>query len=99
MSPSRSIAQPCRILVVESDSPVRQLIAILLGSAGHTVTQAASREEATAHLAAAAFDVVITDSFGRRPDDVIASVQGVIQAAAPIPVLVCTGHRIPFGDL
>ncbi len=50
-----------RVLVVEDEALIRMLLAEMLVDMGHRVQEAATVVEATAQLAAAAFDVLVTD--------------------------------------
>jgi CheY-like chemotaxis protein len=74
-------------------------MALLLEGEGHSVVQAATLAEAIEHLTATPFDLVITDSFGRTPEDALQSISGILEAAAPAPVVLCTGHRLLLDDL
>src|SRR4051795_12832092 len=49
------------LLLVEDEAPLRQAIAEQLGDHGYRVQQAGSGEEALAHLAEFAFDIIVTD--------------------------------------
>ena len=49
------------LLLVEDEAPLRQAIAEQLGDRGYQVEQAGSGEEALAHLADFAFDIIVTD--------------------------------------
>jgi len=55
-----------RILIVDDEQSMRELLAILLKKEGFEVVTAASRAEAAAALAARAVDMVLTDV--RLPD-------------------------------
>lgn len=66
VSPERKAdaAQPCpplRILVVEDNPDLCGLVCELLENFGHAATPTGSGEEALTSLAAAAFDVLLTD--------------------------------------
>src|SRR3954449_2686978 len=49
------------LLLVEDETPLRQAVAEQLGDRGYRVQQAGSGEEALAHLADFAFDIIVTD--------------------------------------
>src|SRR4051794_5433791 len=49
------------LLIVEDEAPLRQAVAEQLGDRGYRVQQAGSGEEALAHLADFAFDIIVTD--------------------------------------
>jgi CheY-like chemotaxis protein len=50
-----------RVLAVDDEAHLRDLVALMLAREGHEVTTAASGEEALEHLAADSFDLVISD--------------------------------------
>jgi DNA-binding response OmpR family regulator len=54
-------ASPARVLVVEDDPGVAELIASVLVSNGHTVTAAPTAEAALELLRADCFEIVVTD--------------------------------------
>jgi CheY-like chemotaxis protein len=54
-------ATMAEILVVEDNSAVRMAYRLLLKTAGHSVTEAASGDDAIAKLARTSFDLIITD--------------------------------------
>lgn len=55
------MTEALRILVIDDDPVMRELLEALLGLAGHAVTTAESGEEALEHLARERVDVVLTD--------------------------------------
>jgi DNA-binding response OmpR family regulator len=55
------MAQPARILVVDDEQNIRVTLNALLGRAGHTVTTAASGEEAVKLFAQQRFDLMLVD--------------------------------------
>ena len=58
--------EPCRILLVEDDREMLELVQEHLEGEGHTVTPAGLGAEAIARLKAEPFDIVLTDL--RLPD-------------------------------
>jgi len=54
-------AQPLRILVIDDDAVMTELLSAILGMRGHDVSTADSGEAALALLSSQAFDVVLTD--------------------------------------
>jgi CheY-like chemotaxis protein len=58
---SEASSQTARILVVEDNDDVRQMMAVALQSHGYSVAEAADAEEALRHLQAGPFDVVLSD--------------------------------------
>ena len=81
---------PARILVVDDDPDVAQVIAHMAEELGHATAVAGSVDEALGRLAQASFDVVLTDLSmpGRDGLDLLQHVQ----AESPeIPVVIITG--------
>ena len=83
-----------RILLVEDDSAVRELMELLLEGQGYAVIVARTPAEATAILAAVAFDLVIIDGFSTAPTAVVTNTLDVLKAAGGTPVALFTAHRI-----
>src|SRR4051812_13214832 len=54
-------SRPMRILVVDDDSPTRELLARSLGRAGHVASVAANCQEAEAMARGEHFDVLVLD--------------------------------------
>jgi len=50
-----------RILIIEDDAPLREVLATILTNAGHTVTQATEGRQGCAVFHAAPTDLVLTD--------------------------------------
>ena len=80
-----------RILVVEDEPGLRELLKIALESEGHEVTDAPSAEAALEMLTARDFDLVITDVFMRRING-LAMVEMVKAANPDTLVIVMTGN-------
>src|SRR5205085_1111555 len=57
----RRMGPPKNILLVEDDAKIRQMIATVLGAAGHTTLQAGGAKEALDVLAAKPVALLITD--------------------------------------
>jgi DNA-binding response OmpR family regulator len=85
---------PRRILLVEDDVSVEEMLTTILEEQGYSVVIAHSPAEAIAALAAEIFDLIITDGFSRLPGDVLANAAGLLAAAGTTPVALFTGHRI-----
>ena len=83
--------RPARILVVDDEESIRDLLRLVLTGEGYSVVTANDGEEAIEHLEAQRFDLVITDL-------VMPKVNGieVLRAAKRIdsnfPVIVITGY-------
>ena len=91
MGLGRTESRPARILVVDDEESIRELLRLVLTGEGYSVFTANSGEEAIEYLEAQRFDLVITDL-------VMPGVNGVevLRAAKRIdpnyPVMVITGH-------
>jgi signal transduction histidine kinase/ActR/RegA family two-component response regulator len=60
-APTGGDRRPLRVLAVDDEPHLRELVAVMMGGDGHAVTTAASGEEALEHLANGSFDLVISD--------------------------------------
>ena len=84
-------SRPARILVVDDEESIRDLLRLVLTGQGYSVVTASGGEEAIEYLEAQPFDLVITDL-------VMPTVNGVevLRAAKRIdpnfPVIVITGY-------
>jgi CheY-like chemotaxis protein len=83
-----------RLLVVEDDRAIQEVMRLILLEAGYQVEIAARPEVALEALRGAAYDLILTDLFGGTPAAGLAAVRPVLQAAAPTPVGVCTGFPL-----
>src|SRR5688500_5390135 len=75
-----------RVLLIEDRAPLRALMATVLADAGHRVEAVATTAEGVAHLAAAGYDVVITDWYGAE------RLRELRAAAREAPILLITGR-------
>jgi len=97
--PSAPVAPPAarralRVLVVDDEPMMRQVVSRFLAIDDHTVEQAANGREALAKLEAATFDLIITDR--AMPDMGGDELAIIVKARTPSPpVIMLTG----FGDL
>lgn len=84
-------SRPARILVVDDEESIRDLLRLVLTGEGYSVVTANDGEEAIEHLEAQRFDLVITDLVMPRVNGV-----EVLRAAKRIdsnfPVIVITGY-------
>ena len=81
--------EPCRILLVEDDREMLELVREHLEGEGHTVTPAGLGAEAIARLKAETFDIVLTDL--RLPDaDGMEVLQVSREAQRDVPVILIT---------
>jgi two-component system, NtrC family, response regulator PilR len=80
-----------RILIVDDELSMREMLAILLKKEGHDVRTAGSRAEAAQTLGAGAVDLVLTDV--KLPDGDGLEILRHVKAAAPAtPVVVMTAY-------
>jgi PAS domain S-box-containing protein len=89
-----SASKPLRILVIDDNEPVRQLITEYLKADGHTVELAADGHEGLGKASEGRFDLVITDSAmpGMSGSELAAAIKTTNQ---DIPIIMLTG----FGDI
>lgn len=81
----------CRVLVVDDDPQVREVLLDMLGALGQSVTTVSTAEEARRALAAAQFDLLITDLAMPGTDGLTLAAQA--HAIAPaMPVALTTGY-------
>ena len=81
--------EPCRILLVEDDREMLELVQEHLEGEGHTVTPAGLGAEAIARLKAEPFDIVLTDL--RLPDvDGMEVLQASRETQRDLPVILIT---------
>jgi DNA-binding response OmpR family regulator len=79
-----------KILIVDDDPDVVEACRLVLESANHTVTSAASRAEGMQALAADAPDLLILDVIMDEPDDGIAMAQELRRTGFKQPILMLT---------
>ncbi|MGH2599285.1 MAG: response regulator [Dehalococcoidia bacterium] len=89
-----SLDPPRRILLIEGDVFVEEMLTTILGEQGYSVVTVHSPDEAIAALAAETFGLIITDGFSQLPEDVLANAAGLLAAAGTTPVALFTAHRI-----
>src|SRR3989449_1129095 len=80
-----------RVLVVDDERSMRELLAIMLKQAGHDVTLAEGGEQAVETLKREAFDLVITDLRMRKVDG-LAVLRAVKEHSPHTVVLVVTAY-------
>lgn len=85
---------PSRILVVDDEAPMRELLRIILEAEGYRVAEAGTLAEASAQMRRERFDLVVCDIY--LPDgnglDLIRSAR---QEAPETPFVVITAHTTP----
>jgi DNA-binding response OmpR family regulator len=88
------LPSPTRLLVVEHDTGIQDLLAALLTSEGYAVSLAASPDEARRLLDKQTFQLVLTDLFSTNPSDRFGSAEQLRASAHPTPVGVITGWNV-----
>src|SRR2546422_7958356 len=83
-----------RVLVVDDERSMRELLAIMLKQAGHDVTLAEGGEQAVEVLKSESFDLVITDLRMRKVDG-LAVLRATKEHSPPTVVLVVTAFASP----
>jgi DNA-binding response OmpR family regulator len=83
-----------RVLLVEDDEALRELVTEILETEGYAVLGAASSHEAVGILHALKVDLVITDGYGGASGSVLASAGDVQRHAGSTPVALFTAHRV-----
>ena len=85
-----------RILLIEDDPAVEDVLRMVLDDQGYAVTVCHSPAEAITALAAVAFGLVITDGFSRTAGDVLTNTAPLLAAAGTTPVTPFTVHQVPL---
>jgi CheY-like chemotaxis protein len=87
----RSKSQGKRILVVDDEPAVREVLGLLLRFDGHKVVEAASGREACLLFAPGDFDLVITDFSmpGMSGDELARTIKGLVPSQ---PILMVTAY-------
>lgn len=84
-----------RLLLVEDEESLQELLQSFLAEEGYAVTIAASPAEALALVQTTPFDLLLTDLFVTQRADALASIAELRAVAQPTPVVVMTGWPIP----
>jgi two-component system response regulator MtrA len=90
-------AQP-RILLIEDDLAVQDLMTLVLEEDGYGVIAVQTPADAQTLLREVAFDLVITDGFSQSAEAVLASADEMLTAAGVTPVALSTAHQIELDD-
>ncbi|MFM1918969.1 MAG: hypothetical protein RLZZ303_603 [Candidatus Hydrogenedentota bacterium] len=81
------------VLVVDDELSMREVLEIVLGSAGYDVALAKGPEEAKALVSAESFDMIITDLYmGNDREAGLKLLRWIVSEAPGIPVLMMTAH-------
>jgi two-component system, OmpR family, response regulator len=90
-NPSNERAQPTRILIVDDDPTIRQMVANYLEGHNMRVVSASQRDEVVRHFATAEPHLVILDL--RLGDADGLDLLREIRSGFDVPVIIITGHR------
>jgi len=86
---------PRRLLIVEDDQALRQLLSLELEDRGYRVTTAASCAEARAAMRSSRFDLALLDF--RLPDGNGTDLVAELRSIDPKPtIVVSSGQRVPL---
>ena len=89
-----AIITPFRVLVVEHDPGVRDLLQAFLTSDGYGVLLVASPQQALPLLDTRTFHVILTDLFRAADQDLFEAIEPLRSQAHPIPVGVISGWKV-----
>ena len=89
-----SCAAAPRLLIVEADAELREILHLVLGEEGYQVTGAASLTQALALLHQETFDGVLTDIVHTAGHPPLQSVLPLLKRAAPTPVGIMTAWNL-----
>ena len=90
-----ALAPAPRLLLAEDDADMLSLVQVVLEEEGYSVTPATSLPNSLRALQAQLFHFVLTDLFDSHGQAPLQSIQPLLDEAAPIPVGVMTGWRVP----
>ncbi len=86
-----------KLLVVEDDEAILELVRESLRAEGYRVAVATTAEQAVDALTHTRFDLVLTDALGARPTDPMADRWAILERvralAGAAPVVIFTAHR------
>lgn len=83
-----------RILVVEDDEALRELIETFCDEEGHAVDAVSSLEEAVGRLRDTSFDLVLRDSFSPTPERFYDASDPILAADRHPPVVIVSAHAL-----
>lgn len=83
-----------RVLVIEDDRAIREVVSVVLAEEGYRVESVERPEAALEALRHDAYDLVLTDLFGITLADGLAAIRPIVASAAPALVGVCSGREV-----
>jgi CheY-like chemotaxis protein len=89
-----SIPSPPRLLLVEGDLALRNVLQDALAEMGYSCTVASSPEQALRMLHRQPVDLIVTETFSRTRQDVLAPSCSLLNLSHPTPVIVCTAWPV-----
>jgi two-component system, cell cycle response regulator CpdR len=87
---------PIRILYVEDNALVREVMCELLANDQRDIVACATAEEALKEFAARPFDVVITD-VGLPVMSGVELARGILKLKPDVPIILASGYDLNFG--
>ena len=82
-----------RILLIEDEPDLTELVGSVLEEAGHTVVTADTLDAALVRLQGATFDLVLVDGLSSYRGQAFTNSVTVVRAAGTTPVVLFTGHQ------
>lgn len=89
-----AVSMSRRILLVENDLAVREVVTAALTDSGYEVTASSALDDAVARLSAAPFDLVLTSDFTTGAAEVLTASAPVRAAAGRTPVILLTSYDV-----
>lgn len=90
---------PARLLVVEHDAGIQDLLAAFLTSEGYSVSLATTPDEARTLLREQCFHLILTDLFSTSPRDRFCAVEQLRASAHHTPIGVITGWNVEDDEI
>jgi CheY-like chemotaxis protein/ketosteroid isomerase-like protein len=82
------------LLLIEDDQDTANLLTMLLSEEGFPVTPVTNWEEARSYIAAHTYALIVSDLYGGVENPDIATMQQIIQSAAPTPIGIMTARPL-----
>jgi CheY-like chemotaxis protein len=92
--PSSVSELPERILLIEDDVAISDLVVTVLEDEGYAVVVCLTPPDAMSLLDRLSFDLVITDGFSREPGAVFVNTANLVRTAGVTPVALFSAHRL-----